>query len=268
LLMILVTPHTAYVGSNAFRIESQVGEWINISDFIVESGSDRGEARIKLYADDYRLGSWTISYDINIDVEPGGDAEGWIKLSIPELGLEVFYYEWYWNGGIEPDKIANNLTIWIDGEKVYSLYDSATEPFDSRLNMRMYMAIANVGGEVTLLVRDEYGEYGGGEAVFYREVIEYDGTPVTFTIEVYKNSEYVSSIEVPFVLNTPRDSIIFEEIELQTLDYSVNAIFSLSLVFLVGAITFNLLSARVRDIESTFMENETSGKKGKRRKKK
>ncbi len=264
--LLIATP--GFTMGNAFKIGFQEGDWATISDFLVESFPSTGEARLQLYADDYRLGSWTISFDINIDVEPGKEAEAWIKLMIPEIELEVYYYEWYRNGGIEPEEIRNVLSVEIGGEEVYRVEDSAVEPFDSRLNMRMYMAVANIQGEVVFQLRDEYGDYGGGNKIFYQDTIPYNNEPVTFVIEIYKYSEAEASIEIPFIINTPRDSLVFERLEIQTIDYSVNAVFSISLIFLVGAITFNLLSARIRELETAppEEEREKKGKRGKGRK--
>jgi len=42
-------------------------------------------------------------------------------------------------------------------------------------------------------------------------------------------------MEIPFILNSPKDSVVYEAPQIELLDYGINAVFSISLMFLVGA---------------------------------
>ncbi len=270
LAIILLLPPPAM--GDVFKIGEQRGDWTTISDFIIETSPGPGEAYLKLFAEGYRLGSWVISFDINLVGQLGDEVYGELRLSVPELGVELVYTETHVYNGLDMDSIANTLSLYIGGEEVYSLSDSAVEPFDSRLNMRMYLAVQNVGGTVYIILRDDYGDYGGGDAqIYYEAELPYDGGEVTFVIEALKRGGDGSSMEIPFILNSPKDSIVYEAPQIELLDYSINAVFSISLMFLVGAIAFNLISARIRELETgeaveTVREagRKKEGRKGRR----
>jgi len=131
LAIIVIAPPQAM--GDVFKIGEQRGEWATISDFIIETVPSPGEAYLRLYADGYRLGSWVISFEINLVGQLGDEVYGELRLSVPELGVEVVYTETHVYNGLDMDRIENTLALYIGGEEVYSLHDSAVEPFDSRL---------------------------------------------------------------------------------------------------------------------------------------
>ncbi len=265
-ILLISAPPTVY--ADVFKVDTMKGEWREISDTYIVSEKSVGESVLRLYADGYRMGSWIISIDLDLDVEEGGEIFGYIKVEVPELGITLVYTERYINKGlIGMDYIENNLTLSLNGETLIQEYDYAEEPMNSRLNTRFYFVLMKVVDRLILEFRDEYNNPNSLKSVYAYRELDYDDEPVTFILEVYKNSfEKMGSIKAPLIINIPKDSVSMESFQYQTLDYSANAIFFLSLSFLLGAISFNLISTKFRMLkEEEFVKKES--KKQKKRKK-
>ncbi len=266
LLTLLLVTITAPIYPQVFKVDQMEGEWSEISDTYITSESSTGESLLRLYADGYRLGSWILSIDLDVNVEEGGEIYGYIKVEVPELGISLLYTERYINRGLfGMDYIENNLTLTLNGETLINEYDYAEEPMNSRLNTRYYLVLMKVVDKLVLEFRDEYNNPGALKSVYAYRELDYNNEPVTFIIEIYKNSyEKLGSVKAPLIINTPKDSVSTETFQYQTLDYSANAIFFLSLSFLLGAISFNLISTKFRIMK----EEELAKKEVKKSKKK
>ncbi len=256
------------VYGDVFKIGIQEGNWKSISDTYVSSEYEAGEAYLELYADGYRMGGWILSFDILLNVEDGGEIYGYIVIEVKELGIKLFYSEKYVNNGLfGTDYIENNLTLTVAGETLLTKMDYAYEPMDSRLNTRYYFVLMKVGDTLYLEFRDEYYNKNSLNSIYTQTEINYDDQPLNLTVGIYKDSgEYTGSITVPFILNVPKDSVSFESLEYSTLDYSANAIFFLSLSFLLGAISFNIISTKFRMLKEEELEKEVKKKKKSKKK--
>ncbi len=256
---------TAY--SDVFKIEKMDGNWRDISDTYLASEESVGEANISLYADGYRMGSWIISYDMDLSVEVGGRIRGILEIAIDQLNITLTYIEEYENNGVlGNDKIFNSLKLTVNGEVLFNRNSSASEPFNSRLNTRFYFALMKVLNKLYLVLRDEYGDTGSPESIYVEKELEYHDQPLTLRIKAYKNSyEYKGSIKIPFLINLPKDSISYDKLDIVTLDYTPNAIFFLSMSFLIGAIAFNVISTKFRVMsEEAELKKPKKGKTSKK----
>ena len=265
-IMLVYTITPTY--SQVFKVDKMIGDWSEISDTYIISEKNIGESLLRLYADGYRLGSWILSIDLDLEVEDGGKIFGYFKVEIPELGIYLIYTEKYINKGlIGRDYIENNLTLILNDEVLINKYDYAEEPMNSRLNTRFYFVLMKVVDTLVLEFRDEYKNPDGLESVYTYKELNYNDEPVTFIIEIYKDSyEYQGSVKAPIILNNPKDSIATETFQYVTIDYSANAIFFLSLSFLLGAISFNLISTKFRILKEEELIRKES-KKSKKKKK-
>lgn len=268
LLIIIISLIPIPTYSQVFKIAETKGEWREISDTYIASDRDVGESLIRLYADGYRFGSWIVSIDLNLDVEAGGEIYGYIKIEIPELGLLVQYEERYINRGLfGRDYIENNLTMLLNGERLIERHDYAEEPMNSRLNTRFYLVLMKVIDKLILEFRDDYNNPNSLKSIYVHRELNYNDEPVTFIIELYKNSyDRPGSITAPLYINLPKDLVSSETFQYQTLDYSAGAIFFLSLSFLLGAISFNLVSTKFRIMKEEKLLTTKEGKRPKKRK--
>ena len=268
LVSIIISPYNVY--SDVFKIERMEGGWIEVSDTYLASEDSTGISSISLYADGYRMGSWVISFDVDLSVEDGGAIDSFLKISVEPLNISLIYQENYTNNGLfGPDSISNSLTLLYNGEVIFNRTSRADEPFNSRLNTRFYFVLIKVINSLYLVLRDEYGNTGSPASIYLEKEIGYKDEPLTLRIEAYKNSySYRGSMKVAFLINLPKDSISYEKLEFPTLDYTPNAIFFLSMSFLIGAITFNVISTRFRvfseGLESSKERREKKGRKARK----
>jgi len=235
------------VYAGVFRVVNKSGDWDTIGDKIIKSKYEIGKAYVYLAAYDYVLGGWFGSLDINLYTETGNNITGYIEVGVKELNISITYIESYIPGtyGLG-DKISNTLIINVNGtKKIFK--SSAVSPFDSRLNTRIYFSIENIGGNLSILVQDPYGKTGYKKQVFVDIKIPYDKTPVTLYIKVYKDSGNAKGrIECPLFINDVEDNKVFKKISIKTVDYGLNALFYLSMGFLVIAIAFNIIAGRIQ----------------------
>lgn len=261
LLISLLIIQFSLVSAGIFKIQEKKGDWKTIEDTFIESSYEKGEAYVVLVANDYKLGGWFGSININLKTETGNNITGYIKIYIQELDIEITYYESYIPGTMGfGDKISNKLIIRA-GENIKTYVDHGESPYDSRLNTRLYFSILNVNGTVHVIVQDPYGDSGYGPLkIYYEGNVSYTGIPVNLNIKVYKNSgDKDGSIECSLFLNDIEDGKIYENAFVKNIDYGLNDLFYLSLDFLIIAIAFNLIASKVRRVKG---EAGTKVKKG------
>lgn len=270
LYIILSTQVYTTVYADVFKVDQMKGNWREFSDTYIESERGIGEALLRLYADGYRMGSWILSIDLDLEVEDGGEIYGYIIVEIPELEISLQYTERYVNNGLLGlDYIENNLTLTIGDDTLLNLYDYAYEPMNSRLNVRYYLVLMKVVNTLVFEFRDEYKNPDGLNSVYVYRELDYDDEPVTLILELGKNSyNYQGSIKAPLFINSPKDSVSVESFQYITIDYSSNAIFFLSLSFLLGAISFNIISTKFRILQEEELLREKEKKTKKQRKRK
>jgi hypothetical protein len=263
LIIALLITQSTIVQAGIFKIQEKEGNWKTVEDTFVESSYEKGEAYVVLVANDYKLGGWFGSININLKTESGNNITGYIKIYIEELGIEITYYESYIPGTMGfGDKISNKLIIKVGNDtKTYTDYKES--PYDSRLNTRLYFSILNVNGTVYVLVQDPYGASGYGPLkIYYENNVSYTGIPVNLNIKVYKNSgDESGSIECSLFLNDVEDGKVYDKPFVKNIDYGLNDLFYVSLDFLIIAIAFNLIASRIRRIkEETGIQVKKSGK--------
>lgn len=268
LYTLLITSVYIPAYADVFKVDRMKGNWREFSDTYIESERGMGEAFLRLYTDGYRMGSWILSIDLDLEVEVGGEVYGYIEVEVPELGISLKYRERYINMGLLGlDYIENNLTLTIGDEILLDLYDYAYEPMNSRLNVRYYLVLMKVVDKLVFEFRDEYKNPDGLNNIYVYRELNYSDEPITLIIEMGKNSyEYQGGIKAPLFINIPKDRVSVKDFQYITIDYGSNAIFFLSLSFLLGAISFNIISTKFRILrdEEILRERKTKKQRKKR----
>ena len=93
LLISLLIIQFSLVSAGIFKIQEKKGDWKTIEDTFIESSYEKGEAYVVLVANDYKLGGWFGSININLKTETGNNITGYIKIYIQELIMKVTYLE-------------------------------------------------------------------------------------------------------------------------------------------------------------------------------
>jgi len=245
IMVVSVYPTEVYAG--VFRVVDMVGDWDSIEDTYIKSKSSVGVSQVYLEAPGYRFGGWRGTLSIDLSTETGNNITGYIEVGVRELNISIKYIESFIPGSYGMgDKISNKLIIKV-GEDIKRFSDHAESPYDSRLNTRIYFAIENVNGVLWIVVQDPYGKTGVYNEVYYSRNMTYDGSGITLYMKVYKDSgDKVGSIICNLLTNEVEDLKTYDEIQLSTLDYGLNALFYLSMGFLIIAIAFNLIAGRVQ----------------------
>lgn len=266
IIVLSVIPYHAY-SQNEFKIIDFTGEWEIAEPDHLKSKPSSGHSYIVLEYSNIVLGSWLTTIDLTATGQQGDTIEAKYTISITELNFTLTYLEKYTPGWIFDigSNRKNELKIQLNGETIYTKYDEASWPFDTRLNTRIYFGIWRSDKDnLVIRITDYYGQINGNRSIYWTQKIGYNGESLTLTLRIDKESKLESTVEAYLYYNSvERDKIIGEDIEVRLLNIDSAALFYASLGFLIIAIVANFTSRTWRYYEKKLEESMETRKKGK-----
>ena len=259
-----------YSQEGGFIVKEKKGEWEKISDIEIRSKKTAGENTITLEYPKAILGSWQGNIDIDISGETGDNITVIYVVEIDEIGFKIEYYENYIPGSIGPigEWRRNRLTIYLNNTIMFDKIEEANWPFDTRLNTRIYYTLYRSGDDtLKIVVQDYYGDIYKDKSIYWSNETYYSGNEVNLRIRISKYSKKPSQIISYLFFNDVIENEIYtEELNVKKLNVDMNALFYLSLGFLIAALAVNIFTKILTPKEEVKREEKVKTKK--RRKKK
>ena len=236
--------HNIY-GQAPFIIKEKIGEWEEVNPVEVVSGMNSGESRVILEYRNMVLGGWFSNIDIDLTGSEGDIVVGEFSVIIPELNIEIRYFEERRIGGFlgSGGYVNSNLRVIINGGTRYELSDYTVWPLVNRLDTRIYFGIWRISEDrIILNIEDYYGDLGNNLSIYYRVELDYDGSEVTLLMEISKDSDKPSRIRAFLYFNEVVEGEVFDEGAIRKLNIDTGILFYTSLGILIIAIIVNFMS--------------------------
>lgn len=236
------------VDAQSWTLIELTGDWDKVDITSLSSKMDNEGGKVTFKATHVKLGSYKTT--LILDLSGKGAIVGKIIFEIVELNFKIEYTEKYMPGTMGfGDKITNELIIKYKGEWVVNEKQSATWPYDNRLNTRLYLWIwRSTENTLTWIISDGYLQKDSVSNIYYTGNITYYGEELTFTLSIEKMVERGEGKLEAFLIYNEIDSTgnIFHEYKLETIDYGFNTFFYMSLSLFIVVITGHILSKVLR----------------------
>lgn len=271
LIILMLSSITVYAQKKTgFVVVNKTGAWESDDPLDIRSKSMKGYAYIEFEYSNAILGSWQSNIEIILTGEAGDRIVGAYIIEIPELRFKIEYYKilcpgMFMNIG---EKISNELKIVVGDKVMYDKNQTASWPYTTRLNTRIYYSIwRSSNNTLTIVVQDYYGSIFKNLSIFWSMNLTYTGKPLTLKIKLWKNSGKPSQISSYIYFNDVVENKIYKEmLGIKKLNIGTSVMFYTSLGFLIIALIANIFSKNLTRGEKTE-EMEKSVKKKKRKKK-
>jgi len=271
IILVLLTLPAIYGQDEAgFVVSNKVGIWESEDPTDIRSGNTDGYSEIEFLYPGAVLGSWQSNIEITLSSESGDMVIGAFIVQVPEIGFKIEYYESLKPGSILGigQVISNELRIYLDGEQVYYRNATATWPYDTRLNTRIYYSLWRSGEDtLSIIVQDYYGKIYENSSIYWSANITYTGEPLNLKILVWKKSNGKSQISSYLYFNDVVENEVYtEKLEVKKLNIDMSIMFYTSIGFLIIALVSNIFSKNLMRKEETEVVEEKKPEKGKRKK--
>ncbi len=270
-LILLTLPAIYGQDDTGFVVSNKVGVWESEDPVDIRSGNTEGYSEIEFLYPDAVLGSWQSNIEITLSSEGGDKVIGAFIVQVPEIGFKIEYYESLKPGSILGigQVISNELRIYLGGEQVYYRNATATWPYDTRLNTRIYYSLWRSSEDtLSIIVQDYYGKIYENSSIYWSANVTYTGEPLNLKILVWKKSNGKSQISSYLYFNDVVENEVYtEKLEVKKLNIDMSIMFYTSIGFLIIALVSNIFSKNLMRKEETEVVEEKKPEKKRKKKK-